>query len=313
MEATATNPGPSHSPATLSLWEHLSFSGAHKLCGVLLLIFRLRGLFHLARAFGTLEWLINFKRRKRFHRALARVLGTLPPVAERMRLTRDFFMQSRCDKVFYLIVVRLDRHQAASLLSVPRLDLIDEALSRGNGVYVAMSHHGPHHVLAILMALKGYRIVTVRDRNESGLRRYMHDRFDRRYPDIAKLRVLFSDSYPRDIYRCFGEGYLVGSAMDVRRPRQQHQKTEPLTMFGEEQVFLSGPFRVALRCGASVLQGFVVPERNFRYRLDIVETLADSARASSTNEKELVAAALQKYAKNVESAVRATLCLMTRV
>lgn len=299
--------------ATLSAWERVSFSGTHKMCGALLFVFGLRGLFLLAQAFGTLEWLINFKRRKRFRRALARVMETVPPVRERMRLTRDFFMQSRCDKVFYLIVDRLDRKQAASLLSIPRVDIFDRAIARGRGVYLAMSHHGAHHVLAMLLSLQGYRTVTIRDRNESGLRLFMQDRFDRRYPDVARLRTLFSDSYPREIYRCFSEGYIVGSAIDIRRPRQEHQKTEQLTMFGEEQAFLSGPFRVALRCGATVLQAFVTPERNFRYRMDVAETLSESEPVSSASNKELITKALRKYAKNVESTVRATPSLMSRV
>ena len=295
----------------LSWWEYVSFTLSHTLAAGLLMVLRPRGLYAFARFFGTLEWLINHKRRRRFRRALKRVMGADFPPAERRRATREFFMRTRCDKIFYLIFDSLPRDRAQTLLTIDRQDLLDEAVARGRGVYVAMSHHGAHHVIAMLMALRGYQIAGVRDRNEGALRRYVQDRFDRRYPEFQRMRVLFSDAYPRDIYRCLKDGYLLGSAMDVSRVRHATQKAEEIEVFGEKRPFLTGPLRVALRCKAPILQAFVLPDPNFGYRLHIVGRLLDPDQVS--DESEAVAEAARTYAANVEQYVRQYPSLITRI
>jgi len=255
--------------------------------------------------------LIDYKRRRRFAEALERILGYRPGPAERRRHTREYFMRTRCDKLFYLIFDRIRRDEAVALLAIENQDKVDAALARGNGVYLAMSHHGAYHVLSMLLALKGYRLVGVRDRNESSLRRYIRDRFERRYPDFRQMRVLYSDSYPREIFRCYKEGYVVGSAMDVAQVRDARKRTETVTIFGEEREFLSGPMRVAIRCGAPVLQGFVEPEGGFRYRLDIVDTLVDPEEVKDENAT--VSRAMKVYAANVEKYLRAAPSLVSRI
>ena len=307
--AAAEVPG---TPAkTLSLGSWLSFSAAHGVVAVLLLLTGLRGLYRCGQVLGTVEWLINRRRRRRFARALARVVESQPSAAERRRATLRYFQRTRCDKLFYLIFDRIPREQAEQLLTIDSKSLLDEALADGRGTYIAMSHHGAHHVGAMLMALQGYKIAGVRDRNEGGLRRYVQGRFDRCYPDFRRMRVLFSDSYPRDIFRCFREGYLVGSAMDVARLPTERQKAEEVTIFGEKRLFLSGPLRVAIRCGAPVVQAFVVSEPGFCYRVHIVDRLIDPD--SVDDEGAAVSEALQTYAANVEQYLRADPSAISRI
>lgn len=298
-------------PATLTVWEYVSFTIAHAMIGGLLACVSLSGFYRFGRIFGTLEWLINHKRRGRFSAALQRVSGRVPMARERRRATRDFFVRTRCDKLFYLILDRIPRDKLMALLSISNQALLDESLARGRGVYLAFSHHGAHHVIAMLMALKGYKTAGVRDRREGAIRRYVQQRFDRVYPEFQRMRVLFADGYPRDIYRCFRDGCLLGSAMDVSRVRDPNQRTEQVTIFGEERLFLSGPLRIALRCRAPVLQAFIVPEGGFRYRLEIVEMLVDPEKVR--DEAAAVARAMHTYAANVERYLRAFPSLISRV
>ena len=58
----------------VSLWERLSFAIAHALAAALLFCLSLPGLYRFGRCLGTLEWLVNYKRRRRFTAALKRVL-----------------------------------------------------------------------------------------------------------------------------------------------------------------------------------------------------------------------------------------------
>ena len=295
----------------VSTWERVSFGLTHAVAAVLLKCLSVEGLYGFGRMFGYLEYLVNFKRRRRFDRALRFVLGRKPSVGEKRRHTREHFQRSRCDKLFYLVFDAISRDKAMSLLVVEHKEVLDAAMARGKGVYLAMSHHGAYHALGMLLAVNGYKTVGVRDRNESALRRYVQQRFETRYPEFNQMRVLYSGDYPREIYRCYKEGYLLGSAMDISRVRDTTQRTEEVTIFGERRAFLSGPMRVAARCGAPVLQGFVVPERGFRYRLDIVDTLLDPDTASDENAA--IQAAMQAYAARVESYVRARPSLISRI
>jgi lauroyl/myristoyl acyltransferase len=271
----------------------------------------LGGLYRFGRFFGTVEWLINYKRRRRFVRALKRVWGREPTGSERRRATREHFAQSRCDKLFYLVFDRIPRQRATELLSITNRTLLDEATKQGRGVYMAMSHHGALHVLAMLLSLHGYKTAGVRDRHEGPLRRYVQRRVDQSYPDFKRMRVIFADAYPREVFRCLQDGYVLGSAIDVSRVRRENQRTEEITVFGEKRSFLSGPLRVAYRCKTPVLQAFVLPEPGFRYRLEIVEVLIDPETTS--DESTAVSEAMRRYAHNLEECIRKSPSLLTRL
>ncbi len=312
MVEEAASEGPrADDSAGLNWWDYSTFTLAHAVTRALLLILTLPGLHWFGRVLGTLEWLINYKRRRRFAAALRQVLGREATGAERRRWTHEYFTRSRCDKLFYLMFDRIPRAKAVTLLSIDNQELLDRALTRGRGVYMAMSHHGSLHVLSLLMALRGYKTAGVRDRREGAMRRYIQERFDRRYPEFTRMRILFADSYPREIYRCLSDGFVLGSAMDVSRIRQPNQKTEEVTIFGETRPFPSGPMRIAHRCRTPVLQAFVLPENGFRYRLEIVGILIDPE--VSADEDSAVVEAMRTYATNVESYVRASPSLLTRV
>ena len=263
----------------------------------------------LGRTFGTVEWLINFKRRRRFARALGQIIRPLTPAARRKH-TREHFMQTRCDKLYYLVFDRIPRETALASLTISNQPLLDRALSAGNGVYLALCHHGPLHVAAMLMALRGYKVAGVRDRREGAMRRYVQSLYDRKYPEFGRMRVLYADSFPREIYRSLKEGFVLGSAMDVARVRDPRQRSHEVNIFGRPQVFLTGPLRIAIRCKAPVLQAFVLPRPNFCYELAIIEYLYEPD--GDTDEESTVAQAITRYAHNLEEYVTGHPALLTR-
>lgn len=309
-DATAKESGAA-GEKSLGFWPRLSFGAAHAVTSLLLSILGLRGLYLFGRVFGTIEWLINFKRRRRFIAAFERVIGRRGTRRERLAASREFFCQSRCDKLLYLIFDRLPHERAVALVTMDNRALLDASLARGRGVYVAMSHFGPHHVAATFIALMGYPIAGVRDRNEGAMRRYMQQRWDKVHPDLKRMRVIYADTFPREIFRCFKDGYLVGSAMDVSRVRAAHQKMEEVVIFGEPRAFLSGPLRIALRSHAPIVQGFITPRRDFRYRIEVLGPLLDPD--TEMDEDAAVAQAMRVYAETVERYVRGNPALLTRL
>jgi lauroyl/myristoyl acyltransferase len=265
--------------------------------------FSLTGLYMFGQFFGICEWLINFKRRRRFNQNLMEVHGNpsggLPASAR--GACRQHFMRTRCDKLFYLIFDKLPREKILKRVKFHNREMIDDALARNKGLYVCMSHHGSHHVLILLMALMGYKVAGVRDRNEGWLRKYVQQKYDETFPEFRSIKMFFADTYPRDLYRCFAEGRILGSALDVFRDRGSHLRTMPVELFGKRREFLTGTLQIALRCGAPIIQGFVVSRKNFYFHLIPMGPLADPETATDT--PDMVQAVMQRYADNIAAHV----------
>ncbi|MCK4343091.1 MAG: lysophospholipid acyltransferase family protein [Phycisphaerae bacterium] len=267
-------------------------------------VFSLKGLYLFGTWFGSIEYLINFNRRARYRRELQRVFPAGLSKPRTRKIIRGYFCRTRCDKLFYLIFDRLPRDKIMRRIRFHGRQYLDEALAREHGVYVMMSHNGSHHVAGLLMALLGYRCAGVRDRNEGALRVYIQDKYAKSFPEYAAIRVLYADSFPRDIYRCFHENRVVGTALDVGRVRGLTLKTCPVHIFGQTREFLTGTLQVALRCQATICQAFVVSRRNFYFRLIVKPPLYVPAAKDRGESPELVSRLMQKYADGIEAHVR---------
>ena len=261
--------------------------------------FSLKGLYLFGQFFGTLEYLVNYKRRRRFrerfYQTFGDYAGQLPGTVG--RICWQHFMRTRCDKLFYLIFDKLPREKIVNRVKFHNRQYLDDALRRGKGAYICMSHNGSHHVCILLMALMGYKVAGVRDPNEGSARRYVQERYEETFPEFRAIRMFYTDTYPRDLYRCFQERYILGSALDVSRARGARLRTAKVRIFGQEREFLTGTMQIALRCGAPIIQGFVVSRKNFYFHLIGTPPLADPDAATDT--PETLQAAMQKYADNI--------------
>jgi lauroyl/myristoyl acyltransferase len=215
-------------------------------------------------------------------------------------------MRTRCDKLFYLIFDKLPREKILKRVRIPELGLVDRELKRGRGMYLAMSHNGSHHVAWLLAALMGYKAAGVRDRNEGASRRYIQERYAETFPELREMRMLYADTFPRELYRCLKEGYILASALDVTRDRGERLRRMPVMMFGKERQFLTGTLQIALRCRSPVVQAFVVSRKNFYFRVELIGPLVEPD--TSVDEPEVLAEVMQRYADNIQEHVRAYPC-----
>jgi lauroyl/myristoyl acyltransferase len=262
-------------------------------------LFGLTGLYWFGKVFATVEFLVNRGRRKRYRKVLERVYPQGFSRARELRIIRRYFRRTRCDKLFYLIYDKLPRHKVLSRIRFHGRDHLEAGLGRGNGVYLAMSHHGSHHVLGMLLSLLGYKLTGIRDRNEGALRSYMQQTIGPRMPEFKAVQMLFADDFPREIFRCFRENRLIISALDANRPRGVNLKTCPVHIFGETREFLTGPIQIALRCGATIVPTFLVSRPNFYYRIMVMPPL----HAGAGDPPEL-ATIMQGYADAVAEHIR---------
>ncbi len=297
-------PAARRSEKTIAWYNRAKFAVVRGFLAGWVAVFGLRGLYLFGRWFGWLEYVINFKRRARYRGELETAFPEGLPRSRQNRIIRDYFLRTRCDKLFYLVFDRLPREKIMRRIRFHNRAVIDDAIARGNGVYVMLSHHGSQHVAGLLMALLGYRCAGVRDRNEGALRVYIQDKYSKTFPEIAAIRVLYADSFPRDIYRCFQENRVVASALDVGRVRGVQLKTCPVQIFGQTREFLTGTLQVALRCGATICQGFVVSRPNFYFRLIVKPPLHIPAAGERGERPELISEIMQQYADNIAAHVR---------
>lgn len=264
--------------------------------------FSLKGLYALGRFFGTCEYFCDYNRRRRVRRKLHQFFkDELSPARVRL-ITWRYFMRIRCDKMFYTIMDRIPRDKLLKRIKLKNIEAIDDALKSGKGVYVALCHFGSHHVAGLMMALLGYDIAGVRDDKESAVRRYIAQKYRETFPEVARMKLFYSSSFPRQIMRHMQQNGIVASLLDVDRRRGEASRMHPVSIFGEERDFLVGPVQMAIRCGATTFQGFVVSRRNFYYQLIVGEKLIDPDQPEA--EDVIVQRVMQHYADNVEAFAR---------
>jgi lauroyl/myristoyl acyltransferase len=264
--------------------------------------FSLSGLYILGRAFGTLEYFIDYRRRRRVHRALRRMFKDEFAPAWYRRMNRRYFMRIRCDKMFYTILDRIPRDKLMNRIKPKGAKYVDAALKKGNGAYIALCHFGSFHVAGLLAALLGYDIVGVRDPKTSPVRRYILKKYNESFPEVARMKLFYSGQFPREIYRQFRAGGVVASLLDVGRIRGEHLKTCPVKIFGETREFLVGPVQMAIRSGAPMVQSFVVSRKNFYYQLVATPPLYEIK--GDEDEEKLLPEVMQRYADGVEAFAR---------
>ncbi len=160
------------------------------------------------------------------------------------------------------------------------------------------------HIAGLLLALLGYKCAGVRDRNEGALRVFMQEAAAESFPELRAVRMLYADTFPRDIYRCFHDNFVLGASLDVARVRGQKLRTCPVTMFGERREFLTGTAQIALRSGATIVPFFVVSRRNFYFRLVVRPPLYLPGRPADPERPEVLSELMQRYADEIAAHVR---------
>jgi len=265
-------------------------------------LFSMSGLYRLGQFFGTLEYLTDYKRRRRVHALLRQYFNEEHPASWYRDMVKRYFMRIRCDKMFYTIMDRIPRGKLMNRIKLIGRENLDDAMSRGKGAYVALCHFGSFHVAGLMTAMLGYEIIGVRDAKESNVRRYIQNKYRETFPEVAAMKMFLAGSFPRQIYRALHANKVVASLLDVGRSRGENLKTQQARIFSEERDFLIGPIQIALRCETPVLQGLVESRRNFYYRIVITPPLIPPE--TDAQEDDNITKIVQQYAHGVETFAR---------
>lgn len=298
--------------ASISWFNRAKYAVARGLLTAVMRLTGLRGLYWLCCAFGACEWFFLIAVRSRVKARLRRMLADRLTPRQISAATFRYFTRLRCDKTIYLIFDKIPREKILQRIDFQGQHNIDEALKRGHGLYIMISHYGSNYLAGLLMALQGYQVAGVRDRKEGALRRYVRAKYAQTFPEFRKLRMYFADVYPRGLYRSLRENWVVATALDVGRERAKNQRTVKINLFGQEYTFLTGTAQIAVRCGAPIIQGFVVSRKNFHFRMIAKEPLWDP-QTGPQDEEAAIAQVMQRYAADIEDLLQKYPCHISKV
>jgi Kdo2-lipid IVA lauroyltransferase/acyltransferase len=279
--------------------------------GSLLLIVKLAGLdglYRFGELFGSIEFGLQYRKRFRLYRRVEEVLQGPVPLSKKWHIVRRQMCRVRCDKMIYTIMDRIDRKELLGRFEITNRQYMDEAVAQGQGTFFMFSHQGSHHLGGILLTLSGYPIIGLRDPNESPLRLYVQEQFERNFPEFKDLQITASDSFARTFFHAFKKNSIVAAAMDVWRDRGG--RTAKVQIFGQEREFLSGMTYIALRSHSPVVVGFMLSLPHYHYRLIFHPWLSDPEKDQDT--PDTVQRVMQQYAQTIENHVKEHPCHISK-
>jgi len=289
------------SQVQLSLIAHIKYMIVRTVLLAIVRVSGLDGLYRFGRWFGYCEYLLQHKRRARIYRRMDQIYDTSPAKAKKRVIARDFFARVRCDKMIYIIMDRIDRDELLGRLETEGTEHLDRAFERGKGTFLMFSHQGSHHLGGILLILRGYPLIGLRDPRESPLRRYVQNRFEKSFPEFRDLQIIPANGPARPYFHAFKSNRIVAAAMDVWRDRGM-VRTVDVEVFGETRQFVSGMTHIALRSRAVVVVGFVLSLPRYRYKLVFHPWLIDPDTGDDSGET--VQQVMQEYATLIENHTR---------
>jgi KDO2-lipid IV(A) lauroyltransferase len=258
----------------------------------------LDGLYAFGQFFGSCEYLLQYKKRKRIYIRLAEIFGQPLPAREARAIARRQMCRIRCDKMIYTIMDRIDRQTLMERFEIVGREHIDQAIDRGKGTFFMFSHQGAHHLAGILLTLSGYPIIGLRDPNESPLRMYIQEQYEKRFPEFNDLQITPSDSFARSFFKAFKNNDIVAAAMDIWRNRG-NVRTVKVSFFGQEREFVAGMTHIALRSRAVTLVGFILSQPGYHFQVIFYPWLTDPDR--DTESDETIQRVMQDYAQTIEN------------
>jgi len=285
----------------LSLYMQTKYIFVRSCLVLIVKLIGLDGLYYFGQFFGFCEYLLQYKKRSRIYRRLEQIYGQPVNPREARNIARRYFCRVRCDKMLYTIIDRIDRSVLIERFEITGREYLDRSIERGKGTFFMFSHQGSHHLAGILLILSGYRIMGLRDPNESPLRIYVQQQFEKNFPEFRDLQITPSDSFARTFFHAFRDNNIVAAAMDVWRDRG-NVRTVKVKIFGQEREFLSGMTNIALRSHAVILVGFVLSLPKFHYQIILHPWLNNPDKDDDS--PEIVQNVMQRYANLIEQHVK---------
>ncbi len=243
---------------------------------------------------GDITYALWARGRDNVIRNMTVLLGDEGDPKEARRLARKSFRHYLRVMGDFIRLPQLDSEELERNLIFSGWERLDEALADGKGAILVGAHIGHWDLSGLIVAMRGYPMSAIVERFE--------------WPEIDKLvqssrarwgmKPIPVDRALRLVYKALRANEAVGILTD----RPSFDNGVPVTLFGKETRWPSGPATLAIRTGAKILVGYIIrrPDGRFEGELQLV----DGAEITGHMEHD-VRVLTQEIASMLEEAIRA--------
>lgn len=184
--------------------------------------------------------------------------------AEISDLTRRSFALYYMRQVETMFFGRLSEKTISEMVTAEGLENIDQALERGNGVIMLLSHFGSFLLPLPYLGYRGYRVnqVTGVQRHGSPIAETLWN-WRKNEADRLPVSYIQVGKFLRPIYDALRRNEIVTLAFDGRDGTDYL----PVDILGRKALISPGPINLALRTGAAIVPTFVVTRGDFTHRI----------------------------------------------
>ena len=189
----------------------------------------------------------------------------------------------------------LNKSELINLVNCKNPELIIEKFNEGNGVVLLSSHFGNWEYGAISIALQVQLpfSVVVKPLRNSLVYNWMNKGRTKFGNDVVPLGLSI-----RKIYQTLKEKKIVAMVADQRGPKEGVK----VNFFGRKAAVYTGPAALALKTGAPIICGIPIRDKDFRYKMLLVEIPVNNLPGS---EEENIREISQRYTTYLEEVIRA--------
>ena len=226
-----------------------------------------------------LRYLTDFKKRKIIHDEYSNLFGDRFSDRELTIIAKNSLLlyYKRQVETFYLAA--LDKDQICRILKVEGLEHIEEAIAKGKGVILLLSHIGSFLLPLPYFGFKGYKINQI-----TGIPIHMSLiaervwKWRKKEADRLPVKYVQTGNFIRSVFLSLKNNEIVVIAFDGR----DGSKWREISFFNKQAYFSSGPFEIARKTGATIVPAFVIRESNNTHKL-ILEPLFKLSDATDKN------------------------------
>lgn len=172
-----------------------------------------------------------------------------------------------------LILGTLTKQDMAEMVRIEGIENLDDALSRGKGVIILLSHFGSFLMILPALGFRGYKINQIGGPPLDEQLGFIHKKiFKMRKKAYATLPVRFlrSDLALKDAIVALKRNELVAIAFDGRIG----ESWVPIEFCGKKINVAPGPVKFAMKTGAAILPTFIIMNPDNTHKLVIEKTIA---------------------------------------
>ena len=234
-----------------------------RLCGtgihLILYLLGWRFIYFAGRLTGDIFYLLNSRKRKITEEELALLFSNKFDRRKIRDITRKSFENYYMRQIETIFFGALNKHRINKIMHVEGIENLDNALSKGKGVILLLSHFGSFLLPLPLLGYMGYKVnqVTGRQKHSSIISERI---WVWRKNEANKLPVHFiqAGKFLRPLYKALKQNKIVAIAFDGR----DGSRWTSTNFFERKAYFSSGPFELARKTDAIIIPTFVVRDKN---------------------------------------------------